>query len=145
MAAPAKCGVITPPRTLRQSRRLCRCQEAARLINQAKRPVVLLASWQAKPENAAAIDELIASRKLRLLDIPAAGAISANLFSSFSDVSVSLIINQRTRSSPRRPGDHDWVHPVEYWPSPGIKAKRTIVHLDLLPADIDNSYSRRLS
>lgn len=145
MAAPAKCGVITPPtHSAAGPADSAAVKEAARLINQAKRPVVLLGLLASKPENAAAIDELIASRKLPVVGtFQAAGAISTNLFSSFSG-RVGQLSNQ--------PADKilaagDLVitigyDPVEYWPSIWNKGnKRTIVHLDLLPADIDNSYS----
>ena len=145
MGAPAKCGVITPPtHSAAGPADSAAVKEAARLINQAKRPVVLLGLLASKPENAAAIHELIASRKLPVVGtFQAAGAISANLFSSFGG-RVGQLSNQ--------PADKilaagDLVitigyDPVEYWPSIWNKGnKRTIVHLDLLPADIDNSYS----
>jgi acetolactate synthase I/II/III large subunit len=145
MAAPAKCGVITPPtHSAAGPADSAAVKEAARLINQAKRPVVLLGLLASKPENAAAIHELIASGKLPVVGtFQAAGAISANLFSSFGG-RVGQLSNQ--------PADKilaagDLVitigyDPVEFWPSIWNKRnKRTIVHLDLLPADIDNSYS----
>src|SRR6202007_1046461 len=78
-------GVITPPtHSAAGPADSAAVKEAARLINQAKRPVVLLGLLASKPENAAAIHELIASRKLPVVGtFQAAGAISANLFSSF--------------------------------------------------------------
>lgn len=145
MAAPAKCGVITPPtHSAEGPADSAAVKEAARLINQAKRPVVLLGLLASKPENAAAIHELIASGRLPVVGtFQAAGAISANLFSSFGG-RVGQLSNQ--------PADKilaagDLVitigyDPVEFWPSIWNKGnKRTIVRLDLLPADIDNSYS----
>jgi acetolactate synthase-1/2/3 large subunit len=71
------------------------------------------------------------------------GGISANLFSSFSGRVGQL--NNQPADKILAAGDlvitigYD---PVEYWPSIRNKGnKRTIVRLDLLPADIDNSYS----
>lgn len=145
MAAPAKCGVITPPtHSAAGPADSAAVKEAARLINQAKRPVVLLGLLASKPENAAAIHELIASGKLPVVGtFQAAGAISANLFGSFSGRVGQL--NNQPADKILAAGDlvitigYD---PVEYWPSIWNKGnKRTIVHLDLLPADIDNSYS----
>src|ERR1700727_459843 len=145
MAAPAKCGVITPPtHSAAGPADSAAVKEAARLINQAKRPVVLLGLLASKPENAAAIHELIASRKLPVVGtFQAAGAISANLFSSFSGRVGQL--NNQPADKILAAGDlvitigYD---AVEYWPSIWNKGnKRTIVHLDMLPADIDKSYS----
>jgi acetolactate synthase I/II/III large subunit len=145
MAAHAKCGVITPPtHSAAGPADSAAVKEAARLINQAKRPVVLLGLLASKPENAAAIHELIASGKLPVVGtFQAAGAISANLFSSFGGRVGQL--NNQPADKILAAGDlvitigYD---PVEYWPSIWNKGnKRTIVHLDLLPADIDNSYS----
>ena len=145
MAAPAKCGVITPPtHSAAGPADSAAIKEAARLINQAKRPVVLLGLLASKPENAAAIHELIASGKLPVVGtFQAAGAISANLFSSFSGRVGQL--NNQPADKILAAGDlvitigYD---AVEYWPSIWNKGnKRTIVHLDMLPADIDNSYS----
>ena len=145
MAAPAKCDVITPPtHSAAGPADSAAVKEAARLINQAKRPVVLLGLLASKPENAAAIHELIASGNLPVVGtFQAAGAISANLFSNFSGRVGQL--NNQPADQILAAGDlvitigYD---PVEYWPSIWNKGnKRTIVHLDLLPADIDNSYS----
>jgi acetolactate synthase-1/2/3 large subunit len=145
MMAPAKCDVITPPAyTGAGPADVAAINEAARLINQAKRPVVLVGLLASKPENAAAVHELIGSGKLPVVGtFQAAGAISANLFDNFGG-RVGQIDNQ--------PADEilaagDLVitigyDAVEYWPSIWNKGnKRRIVHLDALPADIDNSYS----
>jgi acetolactate synthase-1/2/3 large subunit len=145
MMAPAKCDVITPPAyTGAGPADVAAINEAARLINQAKRPVVLAGLLASKPENAAAVHELIGSGKLPVVGtFQAAGAIPANLFDNFGG-RVGQIDNQ--------PADEilaagDMVitigyDAVEYWPSIWNKGnKRRIVHLDTLPADIDNSYS----
>jgi acetolactate synthase I/II/III large subunit len=145
MMAPAKCDVLTPPEySGAGSADSVAIKEAARLINQATRPVVLLGLLASKPENAAAVHELIESGKLPVVGtFQAAGAVSANLFSNFGG-RVGQISNQ---PADEILGAGDLVisigyDPVEYWPSIWNKGnKRPIVHLDALPADIDNSYS----
>jgi acetolactate synthase-1/2/3 large subunit len=145
MVAPSKCEVLTPPAYSGAGPAdITAIKEAARLINQAKRPVVLLGLLASKPQNAAAVHELIEGGKLPVVGtFQAAGAVSMNHFSSFGG-RVGQINNQ--------PADEilaagDLVisigyDPVEYWPSIWNKGnKRPIVHLDVLPADIDNSYS----
>jgi acetolactate synthase I/II/III large subunit len=145
MVAPAKCEVLTPPAYSGAGPAdATAIKEAARLINQAKRPVVLLGLLASKSQNAAAVQELIESGKLPVVGtFQAAGAVSANLFSNFGG-RIGQINNQ--------PADEilaagDLVitigyDPVEYWPSIWNKGnKRPIVHLDALPADIDNSYN----
>ena len=145
MVAPAKCEVLTPPAYSDAGPAdTTAIKEAARLINRAKRPVALLGLLASKPENAAAVHELIETGKLPVVGtFQAAGAVSMRLFSNFGG-RVGQINNQ--------PADQilaagDLVisigyDPVEYWPSIWNKGnKRPIVHLDALPADIDNSYS----
>jgi acetolactate synthase I/II/III large subunit len=85
MMAPAMCDVLTPPAYSGTGPAdAAAVKEAARLINQAKRPVVLLGLLASKPENADALRELIDSGKLPVVGtFQAAGAISANLFSNF--------------------------------------------------------------
>jgi acetolactate synthase I/II/III large subunit len=145
MVAPAKCEVLTPPAYSGAGPAdTTAIKEAARLINQASRPVVLLGLLASKPQNAAAVQELIESGKLPAVGtFQAAGAVSSKLFSNFGG-RVGQINNQ--------PADEilaagDLVitigyDPVEYWPSIWNKGnKRPILHVDALPADIDNSYS----
>jgi acetolactate synthase I/II/III large subunit len=145
MVAPAKCDILTQPMFSGAGpANSAAINEAARLINQAKRPVVLLGMLASKPENAAAVHELIESGKLAVVGtFQAAGAVSASLFSNFGG-RVGQISNQ--------PADEilaagDLIitvgyNPVEYWASIWNKGiKRLIVHLDALPADIDNYYS----
>jgi acetolactate synthase I/II/III large subunit len=145
MVAPSKCEILTPPiYSGAGPADTTAIKEAARLINRAKRPVVLLGLLASKPQNAAAIHKLIESGKLPVVGtFQAAGAVSMNLFSSFGG---------RVGQTNNQPADEilaagDLVitigyDPVEYWPSIWNKGnKRPIVHLDALPADIDNSYS----
>ena len=145
MVAPSKCEVLTPPiYSGAGPADTTAIKEAARLINRANRPVVLLGLLASKPQNAAAIHKLIESGKLPVVGtFQAAGAVSMNLFSSFGG---------RVGQTNNQPADEilaagDLVitigyDPVEYWPSIWNKGnKRPIVYLDALPADIDNSYS----
>jgi acetolactate synthase-1/2/3 large subunit len=145
MVGPAKCELLTPPSYSGAGPAdAAAIKEAARLINQAKRPVVLLGLLASKPANAAAVHEFVESGKLAVVGtFQAAGAVSANLFVNFGG-RVGQINNQ--------PADEilaagDLVitigfDPVEYWPSIWNKGnRRPILHLDALPADIDNSYS----
>jgi acetolactate synthase-1/2/3 large subunit len=144
MVARAECDVLVPPAYSGAGPAdIAAIKETARLINQAERPVVLLGLLASKPQNAVAVQELIESGKLPVVGtFQAAGAVSTNLFSNFAG-RVGQINNQ--------PADEilagsDLVitvgyDPVEYWPSIWNKSKkRPIVHLDVLPADIDNSY-----
>jgi acetolactate synthase I/II/III large subunit len=144
MVARAECDVLVPPAYSGAGPAdIAAIKETARLINQAERPVVLLGLQASKPQNAVAVQELIESGKLPVVGtFQAAGAVSTNLFSNFGG-RVGQINNQ--------PADEilawsDLViavgyDPVEYWPSIWNKGKkRPIVHLDVLPADIDNSY-----
>jgi acetolactate synthase-1/2/3 large subunit len=145
MVAPSKCEVLTPPAYSGAGPAdTTAIKEAARLINQAKRPVVLLGLLASKPQNAAAVQELIESGTLPVVGtFQAAGAVSMKLFSNFGG---------RVGQMNNQPADEilaagDLVitvgyDPVEYWPSIWNKGnKRPIVHVDVLPADIDNSYS----
>jgi acetolactate synthase I/II/III large subunit len=145
MVGPAKCDLLTPPSYSGAGPAdAAAIKEAEGLINQAKRPVVLLGLLASKPANATAVHEFVESGKLAVVGtFQAAGAVSANLFVNFGG-RVGQINNQ--------PADEilaagDLVitigyDPVEYWPSIWNKGKkRPIVHLDALPADIDNSYS----
>src|ERR1700742_40551 len=145
MVAPAKCEVLTPPAYSGAGPAdTAAIKEAARLINEAKRPVVLLGLLASKPQNVDAVHELIESGKLPVVGtFQAAGAVSANLFSNFGG-RVGQINNQRADEI-LAAGDlvitigYD---PVEYWPSIWNRGqKRPIVHLDAVPADIDNSYN----
>jgi acetolactate synthase I/II/III large subunit len=119
-------------------------KEAARLLNQAQKPVVLLGLLASKPENAAAIRQLLEAETLPVVStFQAAGSVPLNLFRNFGG-RVGLLSNQ--------PGDKildtaDLVvtigfDPVEYDPAVWNKGrKRTIVHIDAVHADIDNSYN----
>src|ERR1700756_978918 len=117
--------------------------EAARLINNAENPVVLLGLLASKPTNATAIREFIGKSHLPVVGtFQAAGAVAAHLFENFGG-RVGQLANQ--------PGDRlldsaDVVitigyDPVEYPPGDWNRnSVRRVIHIDVLPADLDNSY-----
>ena len=117
--------------------------EAARLINSADNPIVLLGLLASKPANAAALRDFIGKNHLPVVGtFQAAGAVGAHLFENFGG-RVGQLANQ--------PGDRlldsaDLVitigyDPVEYPPADWNRnTVRKVIHLDVLPADLDNAY-----
>jgi acetolactate synthase-1/2/3 large subunit len=117
--------------------------EAARLISAAKNPVVLVGMLASRPANAKALQSFLTEGRLPVVGtFQAAGAVGAPLFDNFGG-RVGQIANQ--------PGDRlldssDLVitvgyNPVEYWPPEWNATKtRKIIHVDVLPADLDNAY-----
>ena len=118
--------------------------DAARLIDSAKSPVVLLGLMASKPKFSGAIRRLLTSTTFPIVGtFQAAGAISREEFAYFGG-RVGQIANQ--------PADAlldsaDLVltigyDAVEYWPSNWNKDKeRPIIHIDVVPANIENDYS----
>jgi acetolactate synthase I/II/III large subunit len=117
--------------------------EAARLINAAKNPVVLVGMLASRPANAKALQSFLTNGRLPVVGtFQAAGAVGAPLFDNFGG-RVGQIANQ---PADRLLDSADLVatvgyDPVEYWP-PEWNANKTrrIIHIDVLPADLDNSY-----
>jgi len=116
--------------------------EAARLINCAENPVVLLGLLASKPGNALAVRHFIGRHLPVVGTFQAAGAVAAHLFENFGG-RVGQLANQ--------PGDRlldsaDVVitigyDPVEYPPGDWNRnSARKLIHIDVLPADLDNSY-----
>jgi acetolactate synthase I/II/III large subunit len=117
--------------------------EAARLINCAEAPVVLLGLLASKPANAEAVRDFVARSNLPVVGtFQSAGAVGAYLLDNFGG-RVGQLANQ--------PGDRlleaaDLVitigyDPVEYDPSIwNGSIQRKIIHVDALPADLDTSY-----
>jgi acetolactate synthase I/II/III large subunit len=117
--------------------------EAARLINAASNPVVLVGMLASRPANADALQSFLAKGNLAVVGtFQAAGAVGAFMFDNFGG-RVGQLANQ--------PADRlleaaDLVitvgyDPVEYWPPEwNANNKRKIIHIDVLPADLDNSY-----
>ncbi|MGC1323650.1 MAG: acetolactate synthase AlsS [Candidatus Udaeobacter sp.] len=118
--------------------------DAARLIDSAKSPVVLLGLMASKPKFSDAIRRLLISTTFPVVGtFQAAGAISREEFAYFGG-RVGQIANQ--------PADAlldsaDLVltigyDAVEYWPSHWNKGKeRPIIHINVVPANIENDYS----
>jgi acetolactate synthase-1/2/3 large subunit len=117
---------------------------AAKIVNGAKRPALLLGLSASRPENAVAVRNFL--RKCRLPVVgtfQAAGTVSNDLFESFAG---------RVGQLDNSPGDEllaaaDVIvtvgyDPVEYDPS-FWNHRRTaaIVHIDSVRADVDNFYS----
>jgi acetolactate synthase I/II/III large subunit len=118
-------------------------QEAARLINAASNPVVLVGMLASRPANTEALQSFLGKGNLAVVGtFQAAGAVGVLMFDNFGG-RVGQLANQ--------PGDRlldsaDLVitigyDPVEYWPPEwNANNKRKIIHIDVLPADLDNSY-----
>ena len=121
--------------------------EAARMINAAENPVVLLGLLASKPANATAVRELITRNNLPVLGtFQSAGAVGAQLMDNFGG-RVGQIANQ---PADRLLDAADLVitvgyDPVEYDPSIwNANSDRPIVHIDVLRADLDTCYCPRV-
>jgi acetolactate synthase-1/2/3 large subunit len=117
--------------------------EAARLINAANNPVVLLGMLASRPANAEALQPFLIKSNLAVVGtFQAAGAVGALLFDNFGG-RVGQLANQ---PADRLLDSADLVitigyDPVEYWPPEwNAKTQRKIIHIDVLPADFDNCY-----
>jgi len=118
--------------------------EAARVLNGASNPVVLLGLMASKPNAARAIRAMLDQAALPVVGtFQAAGAITEREFAVFGG-RVGQVANQ--------PADNlldsaDVVltvgyDAVEYWPSIWNKGSdRPIVHIDVIPAKIENDYN----
>jgi acetolactate synthase-1/2/3 large subunit len=117
-------------------------REAAKLISAAVTPVVLLGLHASKPAFAEAVRAFLERSSLAVVGtFQSAGAVSAHLLDNFGG-RVGQLANQ--------PADRlleaaDLVvtigyDPVEYWPSIWNKRDRTIIHVDVKEADLDNFY-----
>jgi acetolactate synthase I/II/III large subunit len=117
--------------------------EASRLINAARSPVVLVGVLASRPANAKALQSFLTNGRLPVVaTFQAAGAVGAPLFDSFGG-RVGQLANQ---PADRLLDSADLVvivgyDPVEYWPPEWNANKaRKIIHIDILPPDLDNSY-----
>lgn len=144
MGAPAQGRLITPPAFagggVADGAAL---REAARLITGARNPVVLLGLLASRPTNADAVRAFIQHNNLAVVGtFQSIGAVGAHLMMNFGG-RVGQLANQ--------PADTllesaDLVitigyDPVEYDPSIwNGGSQRPIVHVDALPADLDNCY-----
>jgi len=118
-------------------------KEAARLINAANNPVVLVGMLASRPASAEALQAFLAKGNLAVVGtFQAAGAVGALLFDNFGG-RVGQLDNQ---PADRLLDSADLVitigyDPVEYWPPEwNVNNKRKIIHIDVLPADLDNCY-----
>ena len=117
--------------------------EAARLLNSAENPVVLLGLLASRPANAMAVREFIGKNHLPVVGtFQAAGAVGAHLFDDFGG-RVGQLANQ---PGDRLFGSADLIitigyDPVEYPPADWNRnSARKIIHIDVISADLDNSY-----
>jgi acetolactate synthase-1/2/3 large subunit len=118
--------------------------DAAKIINNAQRPTLLLGLLASRPENADAIRAFLRKTGLPVVGtFQAAGTVSADLFKSFAG---------RIGQLDNTPGDEllamaDVVitvgyNPVEYDPSIWNHPRSArIIHVDSTRADVDNFYS----
>ena len=118
--------------------------EAARLINSAKSPVILLGLMASKPKCADAIRNLLSTTTLPVVGtFQAAGAVSRQDFPYFGG-RVGQLGNQPADAL-LDSGDvviTIGYEAVEYWPSLWNKGKdRPIIHVAATPANIENDYS----
>jgi acetolactate synthase-1/2/3 large subunit len=118
-------------------------REAGRLIQSATEPVVLLGMQASKPLYAEALQSFLRKCNLPVVGtFQAAGAVGAMLFDNFGG-RVGQIANQ---PADKLLASADLVitvgyDPVEYWPPLWNGANpREIVHIDVLPATMDNCY-----
>src|ERR1700745_2074859 len=119
-------------------------KEPARLINSASNPVVLLGMLASKPANAQALQTFISRNNLPVVGtFQAAGAVGAMLFNNFGG-RVGQLANQ---PADRLLESADLLisigyDAVEYGPPLwNGESQRKIIHIDVLPADLDNCYS----
>jgi acetolactate synthase-1/2/3 large subunit len=117
--------------------------EAARLIDAAENPVVLVGLLASKPSNSNTVRDFIGRNHLPVVGtFQAAGAVGAHLFDNFGG-RVGQLANQ---TADRLLDSADLVisigyDPVEYPPSEWNRGNpRKLLHIDVLPADLDNSY-----
>jgi len=117
--------------------------DAARLINAAERPVVLLGMLANRAAAAAAARGLIAKAKFAVVTtFQGAGVVPRELVACFAG-RVGLFHNQ---PADRLLDDADLIvtigfDPVEYDPALWNRGRtRTLIHIDGLPPDIDNNY-----
>ena len=145
MSAPAQCKLLTPPLFgglgAADSAAI---GEAARLINAASNPVLLLGLLASKPGTSDEVRRFIRVGRLPVIGtFQSAGAVGADLLRNFGG-RVGQLANQ--------PADHllgsaDLVitvgyDPVEYDPSIWNKdTARTLIHIDMVSADLDSCYS----
>jgi acetolactate synthase-1/2/3 large subunit len=148
MAGTAKGDVLTPtaPGTLGPADADA-IAEAGRLITNAKQPVLLLGLLASEPAAAQAVQGLLAKTKLPVVcTYQGAGVVPREIFDRFGG-RVGLF---HTQPADKLLDAADVVlavgyNPIEY--EPGLwnhGKKRALIHVDVVPADIDKDYRPRL-
>jgi acetolactate synthase I/II/III large subunit len=120
---------------------------AARLINQAKQPILLLGLLASQPNAAQAVRRLLAKTKLPVVcTYQGAGVVPRELFCRFGG-RVGLF---HTQPADKLLDTADVVvaigyNPIEYEPGLWNRVKnRDLIHVDVVPADIDKYYQPQL-
>ncbi|WP_034918265.1 acetolactate synthase AlsS [Erwinia sp. 9145] len=117
-------------------------EAVAAQIAQAKNPVLLLGLMASQPENSEALHRLLERSHIPVTSTyQAAGAVRQEHFSRFAG-RVGLFNNQ---AGDRLLRQADLIvtigySPVEYEPTLWNSGTATLVHIDVLPADVDNNY-----
>ena len=144
MAATVEHDVLAPPRFSGSGPADgAAMEEAARLIDAADNPVVLLGLLASKPVNAAAVQEFVGWNNLPVVGtFQSAGALGAHLLEQFGG-RVGQLANQ---PADRLLDSADLVitigyDPVEYPPSEWNGSSfRKLIHVDVVRSDLDNCY-----
>jgi acetolactate synthase-1/2/3 large subunit len=120
---------------------------AARLINQAKQPILLLGLLASQPNAAQAVRRLLAKTKLPVVcTYQGAGVVPREIFDRFGG-RVGLF---HTQPADKLLDAADVVvavgyNPIEYEPGLWNRDKnRDLIHVDVVPADIDKDYQPQL-
>ncbi|HAI8611567.1 acetolactate synthase AlsS [Escherichia coli] len=120
--------------------------EAAKLIEHAKKPVILLGLMASQPTNSTALHKLLGKSRIPVTSTyQAAGAVSQEHFSRFAG-RVGLFNNQ---AGDKLLHQADLIicigyNPVEYEPSMWNSGDAILVHIDVLPAYEEQNYSPAL-
>ncbi|MEC5319427.1 acetolactate synthase AlsS [Brenneria populi subsp. brevivirga] len=117
-------------------------ENVARMIQQAKNPILLLGMMASQPKNAEALRRLLHKSQLPVTSTyQAAGAVDQQSFDHFAG-RVGLFNNQ---TGDKLLQQADLIitvgySPVEYDPVLWNSGKAKLVHIDVLPANIDSAY-----
>ncbi|WP_425475090.1 acetolactate synthase AlsS [Brenneria uluponensis] len=117
-------------------------ERVARMIEKAKNPILLLGLMASRPENAQALRRLLHHSQLPVTSTyQAAGVIDQQHFDHFAG-RVGLFNNQ---AGDKLLQQADLIitvgySPIEYAPSLWNSGNATLIHIDVLPAEIDTAY-----
>lgn len=119
-------------------------ERVAGLIKKAKNPILLLGLMASQPKNAEALRRLLHHSRLPVTSTyQAAGVIDQQHFDHFAG-RVGLFNNQ---AGDKLLQQADLIvtvgySPVEYAPALWNSGNATLVHIDVLPAEVENAYRR---